>query len=179
MRARDCIYHLDCFLCFSCNKPLNTGDTYGIHCDQVFCQEDYEHLLNNFNTDTSYCNDYSTGFPGNIGDMLTFCGEPMSKGRSRKRKHLLAPDGCLQLGMYNIFIPFIIFLHGLYIIHVFFFFFKNEVTLSYTNNITVFLHVRGENNNNNNRQKKETQPNQTNDLSKNKKQQRLFSGYFL
>ncbi|XP_060598269.1 LIM/homeobox protein Lhx9-like [Ruditapes philippinarum] len=101
MRARDCIYHIDCFLCFSCNKPLRTGDTYGIHCDQVFCQEDYEHLLNNFNTDTSYCNEYSTSFPGNIGDMLTLCGEPMSKGRSRKRKHLLAPDGCLQLGIFT------------------------------------------------------------------------------
>jgi hypothetical protein len=106
MRARDCIYHIDCFLCFSCNKPLRTGDTYGIHCDQVFCQEDYEHLLNNFNTDTSYCNEYSTNFPGNIGDMLTLCGEPMSKGRSRKRKHLLAPDGCLQLGMHTIFYRF-------------------------------------------------------------------------
>ncbi|XP_045184110.2 LIM/homeobox protein Lhx9-like [Mercenaria mercenaria] len=103
MRARDCIYHIDCFLCFSCNKPLTTGDTFGIHCDQVFCQEDYEHLLNNFNTDTSYCSDYSsTGFPGNMADMLTFCGEPMTKSRSRKRKHLLAPDGCLQtLGIFT------------------------------------------------------------------------------
>lgn len=102
MRARDCIYHVECFLCFSCNKPLTTGDTYGIHCDQIFCQEDYEHLLNNFNTDAGYCNDYNPAFHGHMGDMLTFCGEPVSKSRSRKRKHLLAPDGCLQtLGLFT------------------------------------------------------------------------------
>lgn len=96
MRARDCIYHIDCFLCFSCNKPLTPGDTYGIHSDQIFCQEDYEHLLNNFHSDNSYFQEYRASYASHVTEMFTFCEEPVTKSRTRKRKHMLAADGCLQ-----------------------------------------------------------------------------------
>ncbi|KAL4219285.1 LIM/homeobox protein Lhx2 [Mactra antiquata] len=102
MRSRDCIYHIDCFLCFSCNKPLIPGDTYGIHDDQVFCQEDYEHLLNNINTDNVYFHEYRATYASHMADMFTLCEEPVTKSRSRKRKHMLAADGCLQsLGIFT------------------------------------------------------------------------------
>lgn len=103
MRARDCIYHIDCFLCFSCNKPLIPGDTFGIHCGQIFCLEDYEHLLNNFHTEASYFNEYSTSYPCHMEDhVIMFSAEPVTKGRHRKRKQLLSSHGCMQtLGIYT------------------------------------------------------------------------------
>uniref|UniRef100_A0A4W3H6G5 LIM homeobox 2b n=1 Tax=Callorhinchus milii TaxID=7868 RepID=A0A4W3H6G5_CALMI len=30
MRARDSVYHLNCFTCHSCNKALSTGDHFGM-----------------------------------------------------------------------------------------------------------------------------------------------------
>lgn len=101
MRARDSIYHIDCFLCFSCNKPLIPGDTYGIHCGQIFCLDDYEHLLNNFHTETSYY-DCSPGYPSRMEEMLMFSGEPVTKGRNRKRKGMMTSHGCMQsLGIFT------------------------------------------------------------------------------
>lgn len=42
MRARDLIFHVNCFSCALCGLPLAAGDTAGIRGGRVFCCEHYE-----------------------------------------------------------------------------------------------------------------------------------------
>lgn len=42
MRARDLIFHVNCFSCALCGSPLSAGDTAGIRGGRVFCCEHYE-----------------------------------------------------------------------------------------------------------------------------------------
>lgn len=42
MRARDLIFHVNCFSCALCGLPLSAGDTAGIRAGRVFCCEHYE-----------------------------------------------------------------------------------------------------------------------------------------
>lgn len=42
MRARDLIFHVNCFSCALCGLPLSAGDTAGIRGGRVFCCEHYE-----------------------------------------------------------------------------------------------------------------------------------------
>ena len=38
MKARDWVYHLNCFTCVSCNKVLTTGEHFGMKDDLIFCK---------------------------------------------------------------------------------------------------------------------------------------------
>lgn len=38
MRARDLVYHLNCFTCTTCNKMLTTGDHFGMKDSLVYCR---------------------------------------------------------------------------------------------------------------------------------------------
>uniref|UniRef100_T1J7L2 Apterous n=1 Tax=Strigamia maritima TaxID=126957 RepID=T1J7L2_STRMM len=42
MRARDLVYHVHCFTCASCNKPLTKGDHFGMKNSMVYCRLHYE-----------------------------------------------------------------------------------------------------------------------------------------
>ena len=42
MRARDLIFHVNCFSCALCGLQLSAGDTAGIRGGRVFCCEHYE-----------------------------------------------------------------------------------------------------------------------------------------
>lgn len=42
MRARELVFHVSCFSCAICGKPLSTGDTAGISGGRIFCGEHYE-----------------------------------------------------------------------------------------------------------------------------------------
>ena len=42
MRARDLVFHVNCFSCALCGLPLSAGDTAGIRGGRVFCCEHYE-----------------------------------------------------------------------------------------------------------------------------------------
>lgn len=44
MRAKDLIYHVECFACYACGAILCKGDYYGIRDGAVFCRPDYERL---------------------------------------------------------------------------------------------------------------------------------------
>ena len=100
MRARDLIFHLECFTCASCNKTLPTGDTFGIHGNEIFCLNDYEMVMNNFQNE-----DYRQLSASGTHELMTYYTgmEVVQKGRPRKRKHLLSSaDSCLQtLGRLN------------------------------------------------------------------------------
>lgn len=45
MRVRDLVYHLSCFVCEGCNKPLTKGDHFGMKGRLVYCRTDYELLF--------------------------------------------------------------------------------------------------------------------------------------
>lgn len=42
MRARDCVFHLECFACVQCNRVLKTGDSYGMSDEKVYCHMDFQ-----------------------------------------------------------------------------------------------------------------------------------------
>lgn len=44
MRARDLIFHLNCFCCALCKVPLHSGDTAALQDGQLFCGEHVEEL---------------------------------------------------------------------------------------------------------------------------------------
>uniref|UniRef100_A0A8C0U737 LIM zinc-binding domain-containing protein n=1 Tax=Cyanistes caeruleus TaxID=156563 RepID=A0A8C0U737_CYACU len=45
MRARDLVYHLNCFTCTTCNKMLTTGDHFGMKDNLVYCRLHFETLI--------------------------------------------------------------------------------------------------------------------------------------
>ena len=42
MRAKNQIYHIDCFRCVACSRQLVRGDEYALREDGLFCKEDHE-----------------------------------------------------------------------------------------------------------------------------------------
>lgn len=44
MRAKDLVYHVECFACYACGAILCKGDYYGVRDGAVFCRPDYERL---------------------------------------------------------------------------------------------------------------------------------------
>jgi len=46
-RARDNIYHLACFSCYSCKGHLSTGDEFALHNNRLFCKTHYTKLHEN------------------------------------------------------------------------------------------------------------------------------------
>lgn len=45
MRARECVYHLACFTCDHCKRVLNTGDSFGMSGNKIYCHSDYQALV--------------------------------------------------------------------------------------------------------------------------------------
>ena len=42
MRARDKIFHIDCFRCCVCAKHLVPGDEFALRSDALYCKDDYD-----------------------------------------------------------------------------------------------------------------------------------------
>ncbi|XP_040152565.1 LIM homeobox transcription factor 1-beta [Anopheles arabiensis] len=42
MRAKHLVYHLHCFLCYTCNRPLQKGEPFSIRAGKLICQHDLE-----------------------------------------------------------------------------------------------------------------------------------------
>ena len=100
MKARNHVYHIHCFTCFSCNNLLNTGEHFGMKDSMIYCKIHYEMILHQeecmLNTSPPggiHHNDLHPGLPflGGTGTI--------QKGRPRKRKSPL-PDGdmCMPMG---------------------------------------------------------------------------------
>ncbi|GCC29128.1 hypothetical protein chiPu_0007565 [Chiloscyllium punctatum] len=98
MRARDLVYHLNCFTCTTCNKMLATGDHFGMKDSLVYCRIHFETLIQgefqaHFNhTDVGTKSGAALGLPFYNG-MGT-----VQKGRPRKRK---SPGPAADLTAYN------------------------------------------------------------------------------
>uniref|UniRef100_A0A3Q4GV21 LIM homeobox 2b n=1 Tax=Neolamprologus brichardi TaxID=32507 RepID=A0A3Q4GV21_NEOBR len=90
MRARDLVYHLNCFTCTTCSKMLTTGDHFGMKDSLVYCRLHFETLIQG---------EYETHFnhadvvphkglgPANTLGLSYFSSVgTVQKGRPRKRK---------------------------------------------------------------------------------------------
>ena len=44
MKARHCIFHLDCFRCANCDVVLRKGDLFGMFDDVLYCRVHFEHI---------------------------------------------------------------------------------------------------------------------------------------
>ncbi|XP_065082803.1 LIM homeobox transcription factor 1-beta isoform X2 [Ochlerotatus camptorhynchus] len=42
MRAKNLVYHLNCFLCYTCNRPLQKGEPFSLRAGKLICQHDLE-----------------------------------------------------------------------------------------------------------------------------------------
>ncbi|GFR79679.1 insulin gene enhancer protein isl-1 [Elysia marginata] len=58
--TKNTVYHLNCFRCIVCNKPLVTGDEFAIREDGLFCRADHDVM--DRSVTTSPCQDI--GSPG-------------------------------------------------------------------------------------------------------------------
>lgn len=95
MRAKDLIFHLACFSCVSCNRLLTTGDHFGLHCDMIYCQEDYEMLFQEIDFHRlSPGLSPGPGLLGPVGPGFYSAIGCVQKGRPRKRKNGM-PDHCI------------------------------------------------------------------------------------
>ncbi|XP_047115616.1 LIM/homeobox protein Lhx9-like [Schistocerca piceifrons] len=79
MRARDLVYHVQCFTCASCGVPLAKGDHFGMRDELVYCRPHYELLYSQDAAGAPYC-DLEAAFRAGAG------AAPCGKGRPRKRK---------------------------------------------------------------------------------------------
>lgn len=102
MRARDLVYHLNCFTCTTCSKMLTTGDHFGMKDSLVYCRLHFETLIQG---------EYETHFnhadvvphkglgPANTLGLSYFSSVgTVQKGRPRKRK---SPGPGAELAAYN------------------------------------------------------------------------------
>ncbi|CAG2241146.1 LHX2_9 [Mytilus edulis] len=91
MKARDLVYHINCFTCSSCHKALSTGDQFGMKENLIYCRNDYELLFQgeyfqSLTDDLSCHTDGHLPFYNGVGTV--------QKGRPRKRKNLQDNDLC-------------------------------------------------------------------------------------
>ncbi|XP_059379364.1 LIM/homeobox protein Lhx2-like [Carassius carassius] len=102
MRARDLVYHLNCFTCTTCNKMLTTGDHFGMKDSLVYCRLHFETLVQgdfptHFNH-TDVAPNKGLGSTGPLGLSYYNGVNTVQKGRPRKRK---SPGPGADLAAYN------------------------------------------------------------------------------
>ncbi|KAG5676907.1 hypothetical protein PVAND_006710 [Polypedilum vanderplanki] len=89
MRARDLVFHVNCFSCALCGLPLSAGDTAGIRGGRIFCCEHYETELQL----------ETTNIP--LQQIPYFPPTTQQKGRPRKRKPLQSDETIINAGSDN------------------------------------------------------------------------------
>uniref|UniRef100_A0A182NBJ8 LIM zinc-binding domain-containing protein n=1 Tax=Anopheles dirus TaxID=7168 RepID=A0A182NBJ8_9DIPT len=90
MRAKDLIFHVNCFSCLICGQLLRGGDTAGIRDGRVFCGDHYEsEVLSEPETISPQFFPVTTA-----GGMALH--QPSQKGRPRKRKLATPQPGLLE-----------------------------------------------------------------------------------
>nr|XP_025039832.1 LIM/homeobox protein Lhx2 isoform X3 [Pelodiscus sinensis] len=106
MRARDLVYHLNCFTCTTCSKMLTTGDHFGMKDNLVYCRLHFETLIQGEYQVHFNHSDVAAGKgPALAAGSANTLGLPyyngvgtVQKGRPRKRK---SPGPGADLAAYN------------------------------------------------------------------------------
>ncbi|CAH1254600.1 insulin gene enhancer protein ISL-1-like isoform X1 [Branchiostoma lanceolatum] len=80
MRARNKIYHIDCFRCVACSRQLIPGDEFALREDGLFCKADHEVL-------ERASNNVDSNGRASLGSTdLEMATRPESHGRSDQRR---------------------------------------------------------------------------------------------
>ncbi|XP_074871564.1 LIM/homeobox protein Lhx2 isoform X2 [Carettochelys insculpta] len=106
MRARDLVYHLNCFTCTTCSKMLTTGDHFGMKDNLVYCRLHFETLIqgeyqvhfNHSDVAAGKGPALGAGSAGTLGLPYYNGVGTVQKGRPRKRK---SPGPGADLAAYN------------------------------------------------------------------------------
>uniref|UniRef100_A0A8C8VH44 LIM homeobox 2 n=1 Tax=Pelusios castaneus TaxID=367368 RepID=A0A8C8VH44_9SAUR len=106
MRARDLVYHLNCFTCTTCHKMLTTGDHFGMKDNLVYCRLHFETLIQGeYQVHFSHSDVAAGKGPALGAGSANALGLPyyngvgtVQKGRPRKRK---SPGPGADLAGYN------------------------------------------------------------------------------
>lgn len=104
MRARELVYHLNCFTCSTCAKMLTTGDHFGMKDSLVYCRLHFEALLQgeyqlHFNhAEGAAGKGPALGASAALGLPYYNGVGTVQKGRPRKRK---SPGPGADLAAYN------------------------------------------------------------------------------
>ncbi|XP_062333970.1 LIM/homeobox protein Lhx2-like [Osmerus eperlanus] len=104
MRAKDLVYHLNCFTCTSCHKILTTGDHFGMRDSLVYCHLHFETIIQGEYQTHLNCGDEASGkelgasTANSLGIPYYNSVGMVLKGRPRKRK---SPGPRADLAAYN------------------------------------------------------------------------------
>ncbi|XP_036385420.1 LIM/homeobox protein Lhx2-like isoform X2 [Megalops cyprinoides] len=106
MRARDLVYHLNCFTCTTCSKMLTTGDHFGMKDSLVYCRVHFETLIqgeyqahyNHTDIAPNKGGGLGAGTANALGLGYYNGASTVQKGRPRKRK---SPGPGADLAAYN------------------------------------------------------------------------------
>uniref|UniRef100_UPI00398F1A8E LIM/homeobox protein Lhx2-like isoform X2 n=1 Tax=Pristiophorus japonicus TaxID=55135 RepID=UPI00398F1A8E len=98
MRARDLVYHLNCFTCTTCNKMLATGDHFGMKDSLVYCRIHFETLIQGEFQAHFHHSDVGSKSGAALGLPFYNGMGTVQKGRPRKRK---SPGPGADLAAYN------------------------------------------------------------------------------
>ena len=92
MRARNKIYHIDCFRCVACSRQLIPGDEFALRDDGLFCKADNDVVERSMNNNNS---------PS--GENLEESKDSFSSGKSLNNNDSSKKSGDESVGGYYIF----------------------------------------------------------------------------
>ncbi|XP_022237113.1 insulin gene enhancer protein ISL-1-like isoform X2 [Limulus polyphemus] len=86
MRAKNKIYHIECFQCMACSRQLVPGDEFALRDDGLFCKADHEVLekaINNNKGTLANGKGNNSSANDSIGLQMAANAEPMQTNRNR------------------------------------------------------------------------------------------------
>ncbi|XP_048877475.1 LIM/homeobox protein Lhx2a [Brienomyrus brachyistius] len=86
MKARDLVYHLNCFTCTTCSTMLTTGDHFGMKDGLVYCRLHFEALVRGEYQEPFDQVDVISGKTGPMPSGVPYYNGTVQKGRPRKRR---------------------------------------------------------------------------------------------
>ncbi|XP_033108816.1 insulin gene enhancer protein isl-1-like [Anneissia japonica] len=84
MRARNKIYHIDCFRCVACTRQLIPGDEFALREDGLFCKEDHDVLEKAVIDNNTMINSPTNNNQNCVNSTHTNSTQNRSSGRSHK-----------------------------------------------------------------------------------------------
>ncbi len=75
MRAKDRVYHVDCFHCVACCQPLRPGDEFAMRLEGLFCKNDHEALERQHFTALLNVSLDSNGSGGSTADIFSLASK--------------------------------------------------------------------------------------------------------
>lgn len=100
MRAKNYVYHVQCFTCCLCCQPLQKGDQYALRSGQIICKHDFEkelYLSQNCDDDDSILDDTIRHRDGRRGPKRPRTILTSAQRRQFKASFELSPKPCRKV----------------------------------------------------------------------------------